>query len=122
MPLRVLDHPLEQGGEQPDERAESGEVGAAETVLLIRGQGHSKATTVGELERQGDVVRDAFVRELLEETGLKAGRLLPLYSGNSLTSYLEGTLHIYFAGDCAWTGKTPDPDEENARHQRHLHT
>lgn len=50
-------------------------------------------------------------RELLEETGLKPGRLLHLYSGNSHTGYLEGTLHLFFADACTWTGTVPDPDE-----------
>lgn len=50
-------------------------------------------------------------RELLEETGLEAGKLMHLYSGNSLTGYLEGTLHLFFAKDCKATGRSPDPEE-----------
>ena len=50
-------------------------------------------------------------RELLEETGLEAGKMMHLYSGNSLTAYLTGTLHLFFAKDCRATGRTPDPDE-----------
>ncbi len=50
-------------------------------------------------------------RELLEETGLEPGKLMHLYSGNSLTGYLAGTLHIFFAKDCKPTGRSPDPEE-----------
>jgi ADP-ribose pyrophosphatase len=50
-------------------------------------------------------------RELLEETGLAPGKLMHLYSGNSLTGYLSGTLHLFFAKDCKPTGKSPDPEE-----------
>ncbi len=50
-------------------------------------------------------------RELLEETGLDAGKLLHMYSGNSLTGYLTGTLHLFFAKDCKPTGRAPDPEE-----------
>ena len=50
-------------------------------------------------------------RELLEETGLAPGKLMHLDSGNSLTGYLSGTLHLFFAKDCKPTGKAPDPEE-----------
>jgi ADP-ribose diphosphatase len=50
-------------------------------------------------------------RELLEETGLRPGKLLHLYAGNSLTGYLTGTLHLFFAGGCKPSGQVPDPDE-----------
>lgn len=50
-------------------------------------------------------------RELLEETGLEPARLMHLYSGNSLTGYLEGTLHLFLAKDCKPTGQSPDPEE-----------
>lgn len=50
-------------------------------------------------------------RELLEETGLRPGKLMHLYSGNSLTGYLSGTLHLFFAKDCETTGRAPDASE-----------
>lgn len=50
-------------------------------------------------------------REMLEETGLQPGKLMHLYSGNSLTGYLTGTLHLFFAQDCKPTGRAPDPAE-----------
>ena len=50
-------------------------------------------------------------RELLEETGLRPEKLLHLYAGNSLTGYLTGTLHLFFAGGCKPSGQAPDPDE-----------
>ena len=53
-------------------------------------------------------------RELLEETGYEAGRLLEMFAGNSLTAYLEGTLHVFFTRECHPTGRRPDPDEIQA--------
>ena len=53
-------------------------------------------------------------RELLEETGYEAGRLLEMFAGNSLTAYLEGTLHVFFTRECHPTGRLPDPDEIQA--------
>jgi ADP-ribose pyrophosphatase len=87
-------------------------------VVLTReyrhGLGRVAIALPGGICENGETPEACAHRELMEETGLKAGRLLHLYSGNSLTSYLEGTLHIFFAGDCAWTGQAPDPDEVQA--------
>lgn len=84
-------------------------------VILTReyrhGLGRVAIALPGGICEDGETPEACAHRELREETGLNAGRLLHLYSGNSLTSYLEGTLHIYFAGDCTWTGAKPDPDE-----------
>ena len=53
-------------------------------------------------------------REFLEETGYEAGRLLEMFAGNSLTAYLEGTLHLFFTRECHATNRRPDPDEVQA--------
>jgi len=84
-------------------------------VVLTReyrhGLGRVAIALPGGICEDGESPEACAERELLEETGLKPGRILHLYSGNSLTGYLEGTLHLFFADGCTWTGRTPDPDE-----------
>ncbi len=84
-------------------------------VVLTReyrhGLGRVSTSLPGGTCKDGETPDACAERELLEETGLKAGRLLPLYSGNNLTAFLEGTLHLFFADGCTWTDRTPDPDE-----------
>lgn len=84
-------------------------------VVLTReyrhGLGRVAIALPGGICEDGETPEACAQRELLEETGLKPGRLLHLYSGNSLTGYLEGTLHMFFADECTWTGSAPDPDE-----------
>ncbi len=84
-------------------------------VVLTREYRHGLGRVVtalpGGICEDGEPPEACAERELLEETGLKPGRLLHLYSGNSLTGYLEGTLHMYLADGCTWTGRAPDPDE-----------
>ena len=84
-------------------------------VLLARGYRHGLGRVVhalpGGVAKSGEDSVTCARRELLEETGFETGKLLPLYEGNNLTAYLEGTLHLYFARDCKPTGKLPDPDE-----------
>lgn len=84
-------------------------------ILLARGYRHGLGRVVhalpGGVAKQDEGADACARRELLEETGYEAPKLLPLYEGNNLTAYLEGTLHLYFARDCKPTGKVPDPDE-----------
>lgn len=75
------------------------------------GLGRVALALPGGIGEDGETPEACARRELLEETGLKPGRLLHLYSGNSLTGYLEGTLHLFFADRCTWTGQPPDADE-----------
>ncbi len=84
-------------------------------VVLTReyrhGLGRVAIALPGGICEDGESPEACAARELLEETGLKPGRLLHLYSGNSLPGYLEGTLHLFFADGCTWTGQSPDADE-----------
>ena len=75
------------------------------------GLGRIAVALPGGTTEGGESPEDCARRELLEETGLEVGRLMHMYSGNSLTGYLSGTLHLFFAKDCRATGRKPDPEE-----------
>jgi len=84
-------------------------------IVLTReyrhGLGRIAHSLPGGTARDGETAEACARRELLEETGYVAPKLLPLHEGNNLTAYLEGTLHLFFAPGCTPTGRTPDPDE-----------
>ena len=84
-------------------------------VLLTReyrhGLGRVAFSLPGGTAKDGETAEACARRELLEETGYEAAKLLEMYAGNNLTAYLEGTLHLYFARNCRATGRVPDPDE-----------
>jgi ADP-ribose pyrophosphatase len=87
-------------------------------VVLTReyrhGIGRVAYSLPGGTAREGESPDACARRELLEETGFEAGRLLEMYAGNSLTAYLEGTLHLFFTRDPRLTDRRPDPDEIQA--------
>jgi len=84
-------------------------------ILLTReyrhGLGRVAFSLPGGTAREGESAEACARRELLEETGFEASRMLEMYAGNNLTAYLEGTLHLFFTKDCRPTGRNPDPDE-----------
>ncbi|OGS46950.1 MAG: hypothetical protein A3K66_02800 [Euryarchaeota archaeon RBG_16_67_27] len=84
-------------------------------VLITRGYRHGLGRAAyglpGGIARTGEAPEACARRELLEETGHEAARLLPLYEGNNLGAYLEGALHLFFAKDCLRTDRAPDPNE-----------
>lgn len=75
------------------------------------GLGRVAVALPGGSAEDGETPEACARRELLEETGLEAGKLMHLYSGNSLTGYLTGTLHLFVAKNCRDTGGKPDPVE-----------
>ena len=84
-------------------------------IVLTReyrhGLGRLAFSLPGGTARDGESPEACARRELLEETGYEAGRVLELFAGNSLTAYLDGTLHLFFSRDCRPTDRRPDPDE-----------
>ena len=84
-------------------------------IVLTReyrhGLGRVAFSLPGGTAREGESPDACARRELLEETGYEAGRVLELFSGNSLTAYLDGMLHLFFTRDCRPTDRRPDPDE-----------
>jgi ADP-ribose pyrophosphatase len=84
-------------------------------ILLTReyrhGLGRVALSLPGGLAQDGETAEACARRELLEETGYDASRLLEMYAGNNLTAYLEGTLHVFFTNDCRPTDRRPNPDE-----------
>src|SRR3989440_7398809 len=90
----------------------------AKEIVLTRESRHGLRRIAfslpGGTARDGESADACARRELLEETGYEAGRLLEMFAGNSLTAYLEGTLHLFFTRDCHPTDRRPDPDEIQA--------
>lgn len=84
-------------------------------ILLTREYRHGLGLVTfslpGGTAREGETPEACALRELLEETGYEASRMLEMYAGNNLTAYLEGTLHLFFTKECRPTGRRPDPDE-----------
>src|SRR3990172_8169044 len=84
-------------------------------ILLTREYGHGLRRIAfslpGGIAKDGESAEARARRELLEETGHAASRTIPLYEGNNLTAYLEGSLHLFVADGWTPTGGPPSPDE-----------
>src|SRR5207245_10292796 len=63
----------------------------------------------GGTAKDGESAESCARRELLEETGFQAPKLLEMYAGNNLTAHLEGRLHLFIGMDCQATAPRPDP-------------
>ncbi len=65
----------------------------------------------GQLEPTDETPKMAARRELREETGYEADRLIPMQSFEPLNSLLNTTIHFFVATDCQKAGE-PDPDTD----------
>lgn len=65
----------------------------------------------GQLELTDETPKAAARRELREETGYEADRLVPMQSFEPLNSLLNTTIHFFIAPDCRKTG-APEPDAD----------
>ena len=85
------------------------------SILLTREYRHGLGRVVHSLPggsaKDGESAEACARRELLEETGYEAPRLVEMYAGNNLTAYLEGSLHLFFGKECRPTAHIPNPDE-----------
>ncbi len=64
----------------------------------------------GKLE-YGEDPKFCAERELVEETGYKAGRVVPLGSYYATPGYCEEVLHLYLGTDLTWQGQKLDEGE-----------
>lgn len=74
------------------------------TVLLIRQFRYPPhrvflEVPAGKLDVEGEDPRETAARELEEETGYRAGRLVPLGSLNPCIGYSDETIHFFLAHD-----------------------
>ena len=76
----------------------------------------SKLAIVGGLFNTGDTPDQCAERELLEETGLEAGELIPLGSYRVQANRGGGILHGYLAKDCVLSAKNAGNFENDYEH------
>src|SRR5829696_1031804 len=84
-------------------------------VLLLRQSHHTISRTLlgipaGTLE-PGETPEACARRELIEETGYRAGRLTRLASYYTSPGYTDERMTIFYAADCEPAGGEIDPDE-----------
>ncbi len=86
------------------------------TVVLIRQYRYPIGRTIweipaGKLDRPGENLAAAAKRELLEETGYRAGRTRRLFSYYPCAGYSTEKIHIFRADRLTERGQNPDEDE-----------
>lgn len=65
----------------------------------------------GKLDRGEEPPIEAAKRELREETGMEAGRILPLGKIYSASHVISETLYLYYADDLSFVGEALDDGE-----------
>jgi ADP-ribose pyrophosphatase len=85
-------------------------------VVLIRQFRHAAGGYIwevpaGVLDRPGETPEECAARELLEETGLRAGRLTPLTTIFTTPGFTDERIHLVLAQDLRQEQATPGHDE-----------
>ena len=86
-------------------------------VLLIRQHRHAVGTSLieipaGTMDKGDASPEDCVQRELAEETGYRARRLVKLFGGYLVPGYADEFMHFYLAFDLVRAPLPPDEDED----------
>ena len=93
-----------------------GDVGAPDpTLVLIRqyryaGSGYLYEIPAGRLN-PGEDPRECALRELLEETGFRAGEMDPLYTMFTTPGFTDERIHVFHASQLVQETAAREPDE-----------
>jgi ADP-ribose pyrophosphatase len=85
-------------------------------IVLIRQYRHSAGGMIveipaGNMDREGEAVESCVQRELAEEVGFQAGRLIRLYEGYLVPGYCNEYMYFYLALDLQPATLPGDEDE-----------
>ena len=85
-------------------------------VLLVRQNRHAVADDLleipaGKLDVDGETPEECAGRELLEETGFRAGTLVPLGSFFSSPGFTDEMFHLFLATDLEAVAPPPEDDD-----------
>lgn len=85
-------------------------------VLLIRQLRHAVGKTLieipaGTMDKEEETPEECVQRELAEEAGFRAGKLVKLFGGYLVPGYADEFMHFYLACDLFRAPLPPDEDE-----------
>jgi ADP-ribose pyrophosphatase len=85
-------------------------------IVLIRQHRHAVGTSLieipaGTMDKGDESPEDCVQRELAEEAGYRAGRLVKLFGGYLVPGYADEFMHFYMAFDLIEAPLPPDEDE-----------
>jgi len=85
-------------------------------IVLIRQYRHAVGTSLieipaGTMDKGHESPEECVQRELAEEAGFKAGRLVKLFGGYLVPGYADEFMHFYLAFDLIEAPLPPDEDE-----------
>jgi ADP-ribose pyrophosphatase len=85
-------------------------------IVLIRQYRHAVGTSLieipaGTMDKGDESPEDCVQRELAEEAGFRAGRLVKLFGGYLVPGYADEFMHFYLAFDLIRAPLPPDEDE-----------
>ncbi len=85
-------------------------------IVLIRQHRHAVGTSLieipaGTMDKGAESPEECVQRELAEEAGFRAGRLVKLFGGYLVPGYADEFMHFYLAFDLIEAPLPPDEDE-----------